>query len=68
MRGPGEFLGRRQHGIGELSAARLAGHMDTLNDARAAADELLASHAAEGEALIRRAKALLEERGGIAPN
>ena len=68
MRGPGEFLGQRQHGLGELSAARLAGNMGTLNNARAAAGEILASRTAEGDALIRRAKALLGARGGIAPN
>ena len=35
MRGPGEFLGQRQHGMNELAAAKLAGNMAALNDARA---------------------------------
>ncbi len=67
MRGPGEFLGQRQHGMGGLAAARLAAGMDALNQARAAAEELL-RQPGEGAGLMSRAKALLAARGGIAPN
>ncbi len=39
LRGPGEFLGTRQHGLNELSAACFA-NMDVLIEAKTAADEL----------------------------
>ncbi len=69
MRGPGEFLGQRQHGLGELAAAKLAGDMAALNNARAAADALLAQETPECAPLLMRARALLAARGGeIAPN
>ena len=68
MRGPGEFLGQRQHGMNELAAAKLAGNMAALNDARAAADALLAQDMPGAAQLLARAKALLEARGGIAPH
>ncbi|MCI6967150.1 ATP-dependent DNA helicase RecG, partial [bacterium] len=68
MRGPGEFLGQRQHGMNELAAAKLAGNMAALNDARAAADALLAQDMPGTAPLLARAQALLEARGGIAPN
>ncbi|MGN0800108.1 MAG: ATP-dependent DNA helicase RecG [Christensenellales bacterium] len=68
MRGPGEFLGQRQHGMNELAAAKLAGNMAALNDARAAADALLAQDMPGAAPLLARAQALLEARGGIAPN
>lgn len=69
MRGPGEFLGQRQHGLSELAAAKLAGDMTALNNARAAADALVAENSVEGAPLLARARALLASRGGeIAPN
>ena len=69
MRGPGEFLGQRQHGLSELAAAKLAGDMTALNNARAAADALVAENSAEGAPLLARARTLLASRGGeIAPN
>jgi len=68
MRGPGEFLGDRQHGVVELTAARLAGSMELLADARSAAEMLLAERPAEGVPLIEKAQRLLSAQGGIAPN
>lgn len=52
MRGPGEFLGQRQHGLSELAAAKLAGDMTALNNARAAADALVAENSVEGAPLL----------------
>ena len=36
LRGPGEFLGSRQHGMSEFAAARLASNMDVLKTAQEA--------------------------------
>lgn len=58
-RGPGDFLGRRQHGLPELSVADLAGDEHILGDASAAANALL-----DGGALARPEYAPL--RGEIA--
>ena len=41
MRGPGDFLGRRQHGLPNLALADLADDEKTLYAAADAADELL---------------------------
>ncbi len=68
MRGPGEFLGDRQHGMNELTALRLAGSMELLNNSRSAAEMLLAKRPEDGLPLIEKAKKLLLERGGISPN
>ncbi|MBQ7114660.1 MAG: ATP-dependent DNA helicase RecG [Clostridia bacterium] len=68
MRGPGEFLGERQHGVNELTALRLACSMELLKDSRSAAQMLLAQKPKEALPLIEKAKQLLSERGGIAPN
>ncbi len=40
LRGPGEFLGTRQHGVDELQAAHMAANMDILLEAQHAAEEL----------------------------
>ena len=69
LRGPGEFLGQRQHGMDAFAAAKLAGDMAALNNARAAADALLAAQTPECAPLLARARALLKTRAGeVAPN
>ncbi|MDI3316430.1 MAG: ATP-dependent DNA helicase RecG [Bacillota bacterium] len=42
LRGPGEFLGRRQHGLPQLRAADPAGDRELLESARAESERLLA--------------------------
>ncbi len=66
LRGPGEFMGRRQHGAAEtgavgLNMAGLAANMHTLNMAREAAEALLADGDADNP-LMLRAKALFDEK------
>lgn len=69
LRGPGEFLGQRQHGMDAFAAAKLAGDMAALNNARAAADMLLAAQPPECAPMLARARALIDaRRGEIAPN
>ena len=69
LRGPGEFLGQRQHGMDAFAAAKLAGDMAALNNARAAADMLLAAQPPECAPMLARARALLKTRAGeVAPN
>lgn len=41
LRGPGEFLGTRQHGVDELHAAQIATNMDVLFEAQRAARSLM---------------------------
>ena len=41
LRGPGDFFGRRQHGLPQLRLADLAGDMAVLREAQAGAEELL---------------------------
>lgn len=41
LRGPGDFFGKRQHGLPALAIADLMGDMDILQEARRAADTLL---------------------------
>jgi len=43
MRGPGEFLGKRQHGLNEFAAASLALDIDALQAAQRAAEAILSS-------------------------
>lgn len=71
MRGPGEFLGKKQHGISEFAAASLALNMDALREAKEAADSILNDEnmRREAEPLIRRAREkLIAMEGEIAPN
>lgn len=71
MRGPGEFLGKRQHGISEFAAASLAMDIGIMKEAKDAAEELLSDRQAMAEAapLIRRAWGRLEAmEGEIARN
>lgn len=45
LRGPGDFFGRRQHGLPQLKLADMMKDMDVLQDAQQCARELLASGA-----------------------
>ena len=68
LRGPGDFFGSRQHGLPELKAADLSCDMRTLDEARQAAEALLAADpsltAPEHGPLRRRVAALLEMKDG----
>lgn len=71
MRGPGEFLGKKQHGISEFAAASLAMDISVMKEAKDAAEEILSDRQAMAEAspLIRRAWSRLEAmEGEIARN
>ena len=71
MRGPGEFLGERQHGLTGLEAARFAADMQVLNEAREAAGLILSNRALREacEPLVHLAKNRLEKKWKtIAPN
>lgn len=68
LRGPGEFLGWRQHGAGELDAVRFAGDMRALNLAREAADELLAQNDGDNPLLLRAKEQLKIKKQSIAQN
>lgn len=61
LRGPGEFLGTRQHGDA-LSAIRLAGNMDVLLDAQRAADALSSQEQPGSAAIFERARSLYRGR------
>ncbi|MBO4562989.1 MAG: ATP-dependent DNA helicase RecG [Clostridia bacterium] len=52
-RGPGELLGQRQHGESQFIDALALSDMDTLNEARNAAVELLKSDLPEEKAFVR---------------
>lgn len=53
-RGPGDFFGKRQHGLPQLRVADLAGDMRVLKEAQQAAEELLHSDPALEKAENRR--------------
>lgn len=63
MRGPGELLGKRQHGLSAFSALALAGDMDVLNAAESAADDIAADAqlAKQCAAVLTRAKAAVAD-------
>ena len=42
LRGPGDFFGKRQHGLPQLKVADFAADMELLKEARTAAEELIA--------------------------
>ena len=65
LRGPGEFLGTRQHGMDCFAAARFAADLRTVNDAREAAELIAHLGGAEAEALVGKARKLLEEKENI---
>lgn len=63
LRGPGDFFGQRQHGLPAFKAASLTCHLDTLQEAQAAAAEFLSESpvsqgAGEYTALFSRIRAL----------
>lgn len=58
LRGPGDFFGKRQHGLPQLKVADFAADMELLKEARQAAEELVA----EDPALSRPAHGLLREK------
>lgn len=71
MRGPGEFLGKRQHGADEISAFCFARDMDVLKDARRAAQQTMQDVDFDDDAamLVQCVKDMLElTRSEIAPN
>ena len=43
LRGPGDFFGKRQHGLPQLKVADFAADMELLKEAREAAEELIAA-------------------------
>ena len=71
MRGPGEFLGERQHGLTGFEAARFAADMQVLEQAREAAGLILEHDELRTacEPLVLLAKKRLADKGKtIAPN
>ncbi len=58
LRGPGDFFGKRQHGLPQLKVADFAADMELLKEARAAAEELIAAD----PGLERPAHRLLKQR------
>ena len=71
LRGPGEFLGKRQHGLSEFAAAGLAMDIDVLAQAQGAAERLITepawAAAAQPLLTIARERLTATERE-IAPN
>ena len=69
LRGPGDFFGRRQHGLPQLRLADLARDMEVLRQARQAAEELLCAHpdlaGEEHRALLGRIQTLFGEHPGM---
>ncbi|MBR5381710.1 MAG: ATP-dependent DNA helicase RecG, partial [Oscillospiraceae bacterium] len=65
LRGPGDFFGKRQHGLPQLRVADLAADMETLRDAREAAGRVMAEDPGlckpENAALAAAVRRLLEE-------
>ena len=58
LRGPGDFFGKRQHGLPQLKVADFAADMELLKEARQAAEELIAAD----PALSKPAHAVLREK------
>ena len=72
QRGPGDFFGKRQHGLPELKIADLLEDMDTLKQAKHAALDVLAGdrrlEKPEHRALRRAVKELFSQNGESALN
>ncbi|HOS18478.1 MAG TPA: helicase-related protein, partial [Clostridia bacterium] len=65
LRGPGEFLGTRQHGMDGFAAARFASDLRAVNEAREAAELIVCAGGAGAEALVEKARKLLAEKENI---
>ena len=69
LRGPGDFFGRRQHGLPQLKVADFAADVALLQEARAAAEELIAADpelARPGHRLLlRRVRKMFQEEPEI---
>ena len=52
IRGPGEFLGKRQHGLSEFAAARLAMDIGILRQAHEAAEQILDTPALGSDSIL----------------
>ena len=65
LRGPGDFFGRRQHGLPQLKVADFAADVELLKEAREAAEELVAADPElkkpSHRLLKRRVRELFEE-------
>lgn len=69
LRGPGDFFGARQHGLPQLRVADLAGDLQVLQEARAAAEKLLANdpqlEQPEHRPVLERVRGLFENNPNI---
>lgn len=69
LRGPGEFLGTRQHGLPSIKAGNLASDMQILRDAHAAAAKILESdptlQSKENAELKRQIDKNITQLGGV---
>lgn len=67
--GPGDFFGRRQHGLPQLKVADFASDVALLRQAKEAAEELVAADPSlmqpEHRALLRRVKKMFQEEPEI---
>ncbi len=69
LRGPGDFFGKRQHGLPQLKVADLAQDMEVLKEAKAAAEALIRADpslsAPEHRLLLQRVREMFEEEPEI---
>ena len=69
LRGPGDFFGRRQHGLPQLKVADFAADVALLQEAKAAAEELIAADPElarpEHRLLLRRVRKMFQEEPEI---
>ncbi len=69
LRGPGDFFGRRQHGLPQLKVADFAADVALLQEAKAAAEELIAADPdlalPEHRLLLRRVHKMFQDESGI---
>ena len=69
LRGPGDFFGKRQHGLPQLKVADFAADLELLKEARSAAEELIAADPElkkpSHRLLKRRVRELFEENAEL---
>lgn len=69
LRGPGDFFGKRQHGLPQLKVADFAADMELLKEARSAAEELIAAdpelRKPAHRLLKKKVRELFEENGTL---